>query len=102
MITLFVFYLHTVAAVRAFTKRWQESGWGEGMLSVGFIVLIFSVGWSIAAFILGLFMEKKGFGIWLDRDAMSLLLLTIIETGVYYLMVKKKKKAATTATHFCA
>ena len=90
MITLLVFYVHTIAAVNAFTKRWQESSWGEGLLAVGFIILIFSVGWSIAAFILGLVIEKKGFGIWLDRDAMSLLLLTAMEAAFYYGQVKKK------------
>ena len=92
MITLFVFYLHTIAAVTAFTKRWQEADMKEGLLAVGFIVLIFSVGWSIAAFILGLFMEKQGFGRWLDRDAMSLLLLTILEAGLYYGQVRRNTK----------
>jgi len=91
MITLFVFYLHTIAAVTAFTKRWQDGGWGEGLLGIAFIALIFSVGWSITAFILALIVEKKGFGIWFDRDAMSLALLTLLEAGFYYAQVRKKR-----------
>lgn len=92
MVTLFVFYLHTIAAVTAFTKRWQESGWGEGLLAIAFVALIFSVGWSITAFILALLVEKKGFGIWFDRDAMSLALLTVLEAGFYYAQVRRKKR----------
>jgi len=94
MVTLFIFYIHTIAAVTAFTRRWQETGLGEGILAVGFIVLVFSVGWSISAFLLGLVLEKKGFGIWLDRDALSLLLLTLMEGGLYYLQMKRKRNSA--------
>ena len=94
MITLFIFYLHTVGAVTAFTRRWQESGLGEGILALAFVALIFSVGWSISAFILGLLVEKKGFGVWFDRDAMSLLLLTMTEALFYYTQLKKKRGRA--------
>jgi len=94
MITLFIFYLHTVGAVTAFTRRWQESGLGEGVLALAFIALIFSVGWSISAFLLGLFVEKKGFGIWFDRDAMSLVLLTMMEALFYYAQLKRKREPA--------
>ncbi len=92
MVTLFIFYIHVVAAVALFTKRWQESNWKEGLLSVGFLILIFSVGWSISTFILKLFVEPKGFGIWLDRDALSLLLLTFLESIFFSFQIRRKKK----------
>ena len=91
MVTLFIFFIHVVAAVALFTKRWQEANWKEGLLSVGFLILIFSVGWSISTFIMKLFMEPKGFGIWLDRDALSLLLLMVIEFFFFYLQLKKRR-----------
>jgi hypothetical protein len=90
MITLFVFYIHVVAAVAIFTKRWQEANWKEGLLSVGFLVLIFSVGWSISTVIMKLFIGPKGFGVWLDRDAMSLLLLTLLESLFFTLQIRRK------------
>ena len=40
MITLLVFYLHTIAAVTFFTKRWQEANWKEGVLAVAFLLLL--------------------------------------------------------------
>ena len=92
MITLFIFYVHVIAAAALFTKRWQEGDWKEGILAVGFLALIFSIGWSIAAFIVKLVIDEKGFGVWLDRDTMSLLLLLIMESIFFYLQMRRKKK----------
>lgn len=89
MIPLLVFYVHIVSIVAAFTKRWQDEGFTEGILAVFFMALIFFVGWSMASFILKLFMGKEGFGYFLDRDAASLLLLTAAEVVFYYLYLRK-------------
>ena len=93
MVILFVFYIHVIAAAVAFTRRWQESDWKEGFLAVGFIVLIFVVGWQMSTFLMKLVTDEKGFGKWLDRDALSLLLLTVME-GVFYIIQMKRKAAA--------
>jgi hypothetical protein len=89
MIPLFVFYIHIVGASAAFTKRWQEEGLGEGILAVLFVSLLFFVGWSITSFILRLAISKEGFGPALDRDAASLLLLTVSEAVFYYFYLRK-------------
>ena len=83
MIPLVVFYVHVIALASVFTKRWQEEGTGEGVLAVFFMALIFFVGWGISSFILKLVINQAGFGPGLDRDALSLLLLTIVEGGFY-------------------
>lgn len=90
MITLLIFYLHTIAAVILFTRRWQEADWKEGLVAVGFLLLIFGVGWSMSTFILKLFVPEKGFGPLLDRDAMSLLLLAVMETILYYAQFRRR------------
>lgn len=97
MITLFIFYVHIVAAVVLFAKRWQEGGWKEGALAVGFLALVFSIGWSITTFIMKLFINEKGFGVWLDRDALSLTLLLLMELVFFYIQLKKKKRKLKTA-----
>jgi hypothetical protein len=83
MVPLFIFYLHTVAVTYAFTKRWQEAGLKEGVLAVAFVAVIFSVGWTLATFLLHMISPPGGFGPGLDRDALSLLLLTVGE-GFFY------------------
>ncbi len=97
MITLFIFYAHLVAAVTLYTKRWQESGWKEGALAVGFLALIFSVGWSISTFIMKLLVNEKGFGPWLDRDALSLLLLLVMEIALYSGQLRRKRASRASA-----
>ena len=92
MITLFIFFAHTVGAVILFTKRWQESDWKEGLLAVGFLFIIFSVGWSIATFIIKFLVSEKGLAVWLDRDTLSLLLLTAMESTFFSIQMKRKKR----------
>ena len=89
MIPLFVFYLHTVGAVYAYTRRWQEAGVKEGILAVAFMAIIFSVGWTLTTFFLHLVSPPEGLGSGLDRDALSLLLLTTGEGFFYYWYLKK-------------
>jgi hypothetical protein len=86
MIPLLIFYLHIIALAAGFTRRWQDEGVPEGLLAVFFIALIFFVGWSMASFIMKIVMPAEGWG--LDRDAASLLLLTVAEGIFYYFYLK--------------
>ena len=94
MITLFIFFIHTIAAVATFTRRWQEDNLKEGLLAVGLFLLIFSVGWSMATVIVKPLISEKGFGIWLDRDTLALLVLTVGEGVFYYFQMKRKRVTA--------
>jgi hypothetical protein len=89
MIPLLVFYLHTVAVVWAFTKRWQEAGVKEGILAVAFIALIFSVGWTLATLFLQAVAPPTGLGPGLNRDALSLVLVTLAEVVFYTWYLRK-------------
>jgi hypothetical protein len=88
MVPLIVFYLHIVGSAAAFTRRWQDEGFGEGLLAVFFVALIFFVGWGMTSFIMKIFMSPEGFGKMFDRDSASLTLLTLIETIFYYFYLK--------------
>jgi hypothetical protein len=89
MIPLLVFYVHIVAFAAVFTRRWQEEGWVEGFLALFLMALLFFVGWSMASFIMKLLMAQEGFGLLFDRDAASLLLLTVGESIFYYFYLKE-------------
>ena len=97
MVTLLVFYIRTVAAATAFTKRWQEGGWGEGLLGIVFVVLIFSVGWSMTTIFARWVMDQKGLGFWFDRDAFALSLLTVIEAIFYITHTRRKRRKLASA-----
>ena len=92
MIPLIVFYLHTVAFAAVFSKRYQDEGIGEGFLAVFFMGLIFFVGWAMASFVTKLVMPEEGFAEWFNRDAASLLVLTLVEAVLYYFYFKDEAK----------
>ena len=94
MVALFVFYAHVIAAAALFTKRWQDGDLKEGILAVVFLALIFSVGWSMSTVILKVFVSEKGFAVWLDRDALSLLLLAVGEALFFAAQMKRKANRA--------
>jgi hypothetical protein len=92
MITLFIFYLHAVAAATLFTAYWQDEGLKGGFVSIGFLALIFSAGWPMATIVLKLFVPQGGVAPWLDRDTLSLILLTAVEAAGFYLYLGRPKR----------
>ncbi len=97
MIPLLIFYLHIIGLTAAFTSEYQKEGTSAGFLTVGFMILIFSVGWSISTFILKYVISEEGFGIWLNRDALSLLLLTLGEIFFYIFYFRDAAKKSSRA-----
>lgn len=91
MIPLFIFYIHIVAFTYLFVREYQREGLSAGFLTLGFLILIFSVGWSISSLILKNVIDETGFGTWLNRDALSLVVLTICEAVFYYFYFREKK-----------
>ncbi|MBA4319525.1 MAG: hypothetical protein C0412_14075 [Flavobacterium sp.] len=55
-------------------------------------MLLFTVGWAVVSSFIQLIIEKKGLGIYYDRDAISLTLLTIIEYFFYKLYYFDEKE----------
>lgn len=95
MIASFIFYLHIVAATFVFTKEYIEHKPADAFMSVAFVGIIFSVGWTIAGFIVRFFFPEKGFGPWLDGDTISLVIVTILEMILYgsYFWTRRKPAA---------
>lgn len=94
MVPLFIFYIHIVGLTAAFTSEYQKEGLSAGLLNVGFFVLIFSVGWTISTFVLKHLVGAEGLGMWMDRDAMSLVMLTAGEAVFLYFYFNDRRTAA--------
>ena len=97
MIPLILFYFHIMALVYFFAKEYQQHGMSAGVLLVVFFIIIFSVGWTLASFILKYLISENGFGLHFERDVLSLILLTLVEGIVYavYYRGSDRKKAIT-------
>jgi hypothetical protein len=89
MIPVVIFYLHIVGAVTAFTNSWQKHGLSDGLLTLGFIGLIFAVGWTIMSMLVR-YIAPQGIGAVLDKDALPLMLLTVAEGIFHYFYYKGK------------
>ena len=92
MIPVFIFFAHTLFLVYVFSKNYIEEGMLSAFLSMLFVIIIFSVGWTFSEFVLGFIMGTDGLGLLFPRAAFSLALLTIFE-AVFYRFYYGKKTA---------
>lgn len=107
MIAALIFIAHAVAAGYTFAK-YRKEGLGEGFLAVGFMGIIFAVGWTIATSLTNLLFTPEWFVKWFyqpvesyfwylvrkefNRDVISLLILTAGEAGFYYVFYFKGER----------
>ena len=99
MIDAAIFVLHFAACVYAFL-RYRKEGLSEGVLAVAFVVIIFSVGWTITTMLAKIVFPyplveewirnlqgsalSRRFAKELTMDTFSLVVLTIGEAFFYY------------------
>lgn len=110
MIPVIIFFAHTVFLVWAFAKSFQNDGLVQAFLNVFFIIILFTVGWTLSDLVVGLFISANGyeiavpdskaalfflkitgfvriygngFGKLIPKDSISLVVLTIIEYFFY-------------------
>lgn len=83
MIAAFIFAIHIFFMLFIFTKKWQEENLSSAFLNVSLIIILFTVGWSLTNMILKLFVEPEGISLELNRDTLSIIVLTIVEYFFY-------------------
>lgn len=88
MIAAVILGLHVFAGIYALWTRGKNAGWGEGILALAFVGVIFSVGWTIMTMLVSLVFPPEGFASWFNRDTLALTLLTIAEGFFYYLFLR--------------
>jgi hypothetical protein len=91
MIGVLVFFVHLAGIVYAFSRNYHEHKLIDALMAVAFFLIIFSVGWTIAGFIVHFTVPAKGLGP-IDSDSISLLIVTFLEAVLYLVYFKGKKK----------
>ncbi len=91
MIEVILFYAHAVFFVYVFAKNYVEENTVSALLSTIFVIIIFTVGWTFSAFVIGLFIPEAGISRILTKAAFSLGLLTMIEVIFYKFYFSKGK-----------
>lgn len=92
MIPVVIFYVHLVFLVYMFTRNFIEEGGVSAFLSILFIIVIFSVGWTFSEFLIGFFMKPEGLSLFFPRAAFSLMFLSAIEVIFYKFYYKSRRK----------
>lgn len=121
MIAVIIYYLHTIFAIFVFAKSFQKDGLLQAILNLIFLVIIFTVGWTIIDLFVGLIISDRGYmlnvtpGSFLNgllrltgfyeplggdlvkltpKDAIALIVLTIVEIFFYrfFFSLNKQKK----------
>lgn len=81
MIIAIIYYLHVIFAVYAFCKSYQNDGWLQAFLNLGFIITLFAVALTVCELIVGFFIPDTGYRILIPSNAVVLFLLKI--SGFY-------------------
>jgi hypothetical protein len=113
MIDAAIFVLHVAACVYAFL-RYKKEGISEGVLAVAFVVVIFSVGWTITTMLAKIVYPYQLVQEWvrnlqgtvlsrrlareLSMDTFSLIVLTVGEVFFYYFYLRSGGKKEETKT----
>ena len=111
MVAAFIFILHIVAAGYVFWSQRRKGGTSEGVLAVGFVAIVFAVGWTIATMLTNLLFTPEFFVRWyyaetdsvllrvlrleFSRDTIPLLILTFAESVFYYLFLRTPERENT-------
>lgn len=77
MIPVIIFFAHAVFAVWAFAKSFQSDGIVQAFLNVFFIVILFTVGWTISDLLVGFFVSSSGYEILLPSGKVAMFFLKI-------------------------
>jgi hypothetical protein len=97
MIEVILFYAHAVFFVYIFAKNYVEQNTVSAFLSTIFVIIIFTVGWTFSAFVIGFFIPDEGLTRILTKAAFSLGLLTLLEVIFYRFYFSKNQPAAEAA-----
>jgi hypothetical protein len=89
MIEIFIFHLHILGILYAFTKNWQKRRLKDAVLSVMILGLIFSIGWALTQPIAQFIMPSTFKNIYFNKDTLSLVLLVIPEIAFFYIFFIK-------------
>lgn len=83
MIEVILFYAHAVFFAYIFAKNYVEQNAVSAFLSTIFVIIIFTVGWTFSAFVIGFFIPDEGLTRVFTKAAFSLGLLTLLEVIFY-------------------
>ena len=81
MIIAVIYFIHVIFAAYAFCKSYQNDGWLQAFLNLGFIITLFAVSLTVCELIVGIFISDAGYRILMPVNPVLLFMLKI--SGFY-------------------
>lgn len=81
MIIAVIYFVHVIFAAYAFCRSYQNDGWLQAFLNLGFIITLFAVSLTVCELIVGLFIPDTGYRMQIPDNQVMLFLLKI--SGFY-------------------
>ncbi len=81
MIIALIYFVHVIFAVYAFCRSYQNDGWLQAFLNLGFIITLFAVSLTVCEMFVGIFISDAGYRIQMPGNSFILFLLKI--SGFY-------------------
>ncbi|MBL1212162.1 MAG: hypothetical protein HND52_02295 [Ignavibacteriae bacterium] len=89
MASAIVFILHIIFIFTIFFIKKKNESLSSAFQNVILIIILFAIAWAFITMIVNQLIEPQGFGKEFDRDGISLVIVTIIESIFYYKYYKK-------------
>ena len=92
MVAATIFALHGAVLLGVIIWKVRSEGWTEAALAAAFLVIIFSVGWTLSGLVAALVFEPEGLAEWMNRDTISLVIVTAGEAFFYAVFFRLLRK----------
>ncbi len=81
MIIAVIYFIHVIFAVYAFARSYQNDGWLQAFLNLGFIITLFAVSLTVCELFVGIFIPDSGYKLQMPENGVLLFMLKI--SGFY-------------------
>jgi len=81
MIIAIIYFIHVIFAVYAFCRSYQNDGWLQAFLNLGFIITLFAVSLTVCEMFVGIFVADSGYTMQMTTNKVLLFFLKI--SGFY-------------------
>ena len=102
MVAAIIFAIHGAVLVGVVIWKARTEGWTEAALAAAFLVIIFSVAWTLSGLMVTLLVEPEGIASWMNRDTISLVIVTLAEAvfyTVFFRVLRDKTEGGAKPSH---
>ena len=102
MVAAIIFAVHGAVLLGVVIWKARSEGWTEAALAAAFLIVIFSVAWTLSGFLVSVLFDPEGLAEWMNRDTISLVIVTLAEAvfyTVFFRVLRDKTEGGAKPSH---